>query len=89
MTITMKTATAAQRYADAYKTHYVKRDLPRALQLYRQLLVSDAGTVESAYTRTQVLNIVNAVVPKEELLDANVALALVHLEGEPPDRSGP
>jgi hypothetical protein len=38
------------------------------------------GAPEAGYSRTQVQNIVNAVVPKQELLDAQMELALARLE---------
>jgi hypothetical protein len=39
-----------------------------------------SGAPEAGYSRTQVQNIVNAVVPKQELLDAQMELALARLE---------
>jgi hypothetical protein len=39
---------------------------------------------EAEYSRVQVLNIANAVVPKQELLDAQMELVLAHLERDGP-----
>ena len=75
---------AGRQYAAAYAAHYTGRDLPVALQLYKKLLASHPGAQEAGYSQTQVQNIVNAVVPKQELLDAQIELALAHLEHEGP-----
>jgi hypothetical protein len=71
---------ANQQYAAAYAVHYTGRDLPLALQLYRKLMASHPNAQEANYSRMQVQNIVNAVVPKQELLDAQIKLVLVHFE---------
>jgi hypothetical protein len=69
---------AGQAYAAAHAAHYAARDLPLALQLYRAVLASHAGTPEADYSRTQVQNIVNAVIPREELLDHQMEIAFAH-----------
>jgi hypothetical protein len=71
---------ASQQYAAAYAAHYTARDLPLALQRYKQLMASHPSTREAAYARMQVQNIVNAVIPKQALLDAQIELLLVHFE---------
>ena len=77
---------AGREYAAAYAAHYKGRDLPVALQLYKKVMASHPSTQEAGYSRTQVQNIVNAVVPKQELLDAQIELALAHLDHDgPPD----
>jgi hypothetical protein len=45
-------------------------------------VASYPGTQEAGYSCTQVQNIVNAVVPKQELVDAQMELAFAHLEHE-------
>ena len=67
-------------YAEAYAAHYTRRDLPAALQLYREVVESYPDTQEAEFSRMQVRNIVHAVVPQEELLDAEIDLARGHLE---------
>ena len=75
-----------QQYAAAYAAHYKGRDLPAALQLYMDVMESHPGAQEAGYSRMQVENIVNAVVPEQELLDAQMGLALAHLgNGGSPD----
>jgi hypothetical protein len=71
---------AGGQYAAAYAAHYKGRDLPVALQLYRKVMASHPDAQEAGYSREQVQNIINTVVPKQELLDAQIELALAHLE---------
>lgn len=71
---------ASRQYAAAYAAHYTARDLPLALQHHKQLMVSYPNTREATYARMQVQNIVNAVIPKQELLDAQIELLLAHFE---------
>jgi hypothetical protein len=73
---------AGRQYAEAYAAHYTGRDLPVALQLYRKVMASHPDAREASYSRTQVQNIVNTVVPKQELLDAQIELARAHFEHE-------
>ena len=71
---------ANREYATAYATHYTEHDLPAAMRLYKQVMVSHPNDPEAEYSRVQIQNIVNAVVPKQELLDAQMELALNHFE---------
>jgi hypothetical protein len=81
-------AEITQEYAEAYAAHYSKRDLAMALQLYKKLIASHASAREAGYSRTQVRNIVNAVLPEQELLDAQMELAFARLEGQISPDSG-
>jgi hypothetical protein len=77
---------SARDYAAAYAAHYTDCDLPTALQLYLKVMASHPGTKEAGYARSQAQNIINATVPDQELLDAQVELAVAHFEHEgPPD----
>jgi hypothetical protein len=69
---------AALQYAAAYAAHYTERDLPGALRLYVNVIASHPDEQEATFSRAQVQNIVNAVVPKQELFDAQVNLAAAH-----------
>ena len=71
---------AAREYAVAHAAHYSQRSLAVALRLYRDLISSRPNAPEAAYSRTQVQNILNAVVPAQELLEAQIGLALSRLE---------
>ena len=75
---------AGREYAAAYAAHYTGHDLPLALQLYMKLLAAHPNAQEADYSRMQVQNIVNAVVPKQQLLDAQMELALAHFEHDGP-----
>ena len=77
---------AGQQYAAAYAAHYTTKDLHEAFELYWGVMAAHPNTQEAEYSRSQIQNIVNTVVPKQELLDAQVDLALAHLEhGDQPD----
>jgi hypothetical protein len=80
---------AARVYAEPYAPRYSERDLAMALRLYEKLIASHASTREAGYSRTQVQNIVNEVVPEQELLDAQMELALVRLEQQISTDAGP
>jgi hypothetical protein len=60
--------------------HYVERDLIGAVRSYTGLIASHPSATEAGYSRAQVKNIVNLVVPDEELLRAQMDLALRHLQ---------
>ncbi len=75
---------AGQAYAAAYNAHYTAHDLPCALQLYRKLLASYPDAQEADFSRMQLQNIVNAIVPKQELFDATIDLVLAHFEHDRP-----
>ncbi len=79
------TIPAADRaYAAAHAAHYSQRDLAAALRLYRDLIAARPNAPEARYSRTQIQNIVDTVVPAQELLDAQVGLALARLDGNEP-----
>jgi hypothetical protein len=71
-----------RQYAAAYEAHYTTKDLGEALLRYKGITVESPDSVEAGYCRMQIQNIMNAVVPKEELADAQWHLALRHV----PDR---
>ncbi|MFO8073881.1 MAG: hypothetical protein R6V85_18625 [Polyangia bacterium] len=70
---------ASRQYAAAHEAHYKTKDLGQALGLYRVVLDAHPETEEAKYSQSQIQNIVSAVVPKQELFDAQVELALVHV----------
>ena len=77
---------AGQDYTKAHDMHYKTKDLPRAFKLYRGIIADYPRTDEAGYSLSQVKNIVNDVVPKQEVMDALVALTLTHFEQDvPPD----
>ena len=68
------------QYAAAYSAHYTEHDLPLALERYRTLIASNPDADEATYSRMQIQNIANAVIPKQTLLDAHIDLVLVHFK---------
>lgn len=79
-------AVAEQDYTKAHDMHYKTKDLPKAFKLYRGIIADYPETKEAGYSLSQVQNIVNVVVPKQEVMDAIVALTLAHFEQDmPPD----
>ena len=71
---------ARDLYAAAYATHYESADLLAALGLYKSIVATCLGTREAEYARTQILNIANNAIPKQELFDVQIELALTNLE---------
>lgn len=69
MKIETEPSDASHQYAAAYAAHYAERDVPLALRLYMKLMASDATCPEAECAWVQIQNIVNALVPTEELLD--------------------
>ena len=75
-----KLTEAGQQYATAYDAHYTTKDMYKAFKLYGRIIATHPDTDEAGYSRCQVQNIVNAVVPKQKVMDALVELALTHFE---------
>ena len=71
---------AGRQYATAYAAHYSTRDLPLAFQLYRQLIETHPNAKEAGYAEMQIRNMVNATVPKKDLLDFQIERLLHHFE---------
>ena len=66
---------AGRHYAAAYNTHYKTKDLRKAFELYKDVMVDHPDTKEAGYSKSQIQNIVNAVVPKEERFETQMDLA--------------
>ena len=65
---------ASGEYAAAYAAQYREHDWPLAVQLYRKLLAAHPDEREADYAWMQLQNIVRSVVPRRELLDAQLEL---------------
>ena len=77
---------AGQQYATAYDAHYKTKDVYKAFKLYERIIAAHPDTQEAGYSRSQVQNIVNTVVPKQKVMDALAKLALNHFKQDvPPD----
>ena len=76
-----KTSTeASQQYSKAHTAHYTTKNLHEALELYQGVMVAHPGSREAADSRTQIKNIAQSVIPKQELLDVQIKLTLARLE---------
>ena len=75
---------AGQQYATAYDAHYTTKDMYKAFKLYGRIIADHPDTHEAGYSRSQVQNIVNAVVPKQTVMDALVELARTLFEQDVP-----
>jgi len=75
---------AGQDYTKAHDMHYKTKDLPKAFNLYRDIIVEYPNTEEAGYSLSQVKNIMNEVVPKQEVMDTLVALTLAHFDKNVP-----
>lgn len=73
---------AGRKYAAAYEVHYTAKDLREALKLYRDLIAEFPKTREADYCRSQILNIVNAVISKQDMSDAYMHMASDYFERE-------
>ena len=71
---------AEQDYAAAHTAHYKTKDLTVALELYQGVMAVHTRTpLRPGIRESQIQNIAKSVVPKQELLDAEVAMARTHL----------
>ena len=77
MSIATERTKAGRDYAAAHAAQYTDHDLPTAPQLYLKVISAHVGTEEAGDARSQVQNIITATVPDQELLDAQVKLAVV------------
>lgn len=71
---------ASQDYTAAHTAHYKTKDLNAALDLYRGVMVAYPDSPESGYSQSQIQNIAKSVVPKQVLLDGEIAMAHEHIE---------
>ena len=69
---------AGRQYASAYETHYTTKDIHKAFTLYEDIIAAHPDSKEAGYSKSQVRNIVNAVVPKKEIMDSLMELARIH-----------
>lgn len=70
------------QYAAAYSAHYTAHDLPAALRLYQDVVASYPSTQEAGYAQMQIQNIANAVIPRQQLLNAQIELVLAHFKND-------
>lgn len=78
--------TAARSYATAHEAHYESKDLRHALKLYGDIMATYPESAEAGYSRSQIQNIARSVVPEDELLAAEAALASSQLADVPTEQ---
>ncbi len=66
---------AGRQYTAAYEIHYATKNLSEAFKRYKAIMTAHPGTKEAGYSESQIQNIVNVVVPKEERFGAQLDLA--------------
>jgi hypothetical protein len=66
-------------YLEAHEELYRNDDMAAALAIYRDIIIEHPAEKEAGYSRGQIHNIASKVVPRQELLDAELELALGHL----------
>lgn len=71
---------AALLYAQAYASHYETKDFVAALRSYDELITAHPIAPEAVHSRSQIMNIVNLVVPAKDLLASHLELVHRHLE---------
>jgi hypothetical protein len=79
---------AGRQYASAYNAHYTTKEIDKAFALYEHIISDHPDTREAGYSRSQIQNIVNAVVPKKEIMDSLLELARVHFDQDVPLNAG-
>ena len=67
---------AGRYYAEAYEKHYANKDLYAALEMYKKVTDAYPDSKEAEHSRSQILNIIRDVVPKDVLHDAQLEMAL-------------
>jgi hypothetical protein len=75
---------AGQQYALAYEAQYKTKEIQKAFALYEHIITAQPDTQEAGYSRSQIQNIVNAVVPKKTVMDSLIKLARIHLGQDVP-----
>ena len=71
---------AGQDYAVAYAAHYNTKNVKEAFELYRGVMAAYPESQEAMYSQQQIENIVATVVPKQEIFDTHVHMALARFE---------
>ena len=75
---------AGQQYASAYEMHYTTKDIHKAFTLYEDIIAAHSDTKEAGYSRAQIQNIVNAVIPKMKIMDSLMELARIYFDQKVP-----
>ena len=71
---------AGRDYAAAHAMHYKTKNLDTALGLYQGIIGAHPDSDEATYSRSQIQNIAKSLVPKDELMLAEIKMARAHME---------
>ena len=75
---------AGRKYSIAYDAQYTTKDIHKAFTLYADIIAAHPNTEEDGYSKSQVQNIVNAVVSKKKNMDSLLELLRIHFEQNVP-----
>ena len=71
---------AGRLYSAVYTMQYTTKDLCKALELYKTVVVKHPNTKEARYAKSQIQTIVNASLPTEECLTVQMDLAAARFD---------
>ena len=77
---TTSPADAGLKYAEAYETHYGAKNVHIAFVLYNRIIAEHPESREAEYCRSQLQNILKAVVPKQKIAEAMQQLMTAKFE---------
>jgi hypothetical protein len=77
---TTQPADAGLQYAEAYEAHYGAKNAHQAFVLYNRVIAKHPESREADYCRSQLQNILKAVVPKQKIAEAMQQLMTAHFE---------
>jgi len=77
---TIQPAEAGRQYAEAYEAHYGAKNIPAAFALYNRVIAEHPDSFEAEYCRSQLQNILKAVVPKQKIDEAMQQLMVAQFE---------
>jgi len=77
---TIQPTEAGLQYAEAYQAHYGAKNVHTAFVLYNRIIAEHPESPEADYCRSQLQNILKAVVPKQKIAGAMLQLITTHFE---------
>lgn len=71
---------AGLQYAEAYEAHYGAKNVHTAFDLYNRIIAKHPESREADFCRSQLQNILKAVVPKQKIAEAMQPLMTAYFE---------
>jgi hypothetical protein len=71
---------AGLQYAEAYEAHYNSKNMHNAFLLYNRVIAAHPESRGAEYSRSQLQNILKAVVPKQKIAEFMQQLMVEHFE---------